>query len=415
MTSNVDHTSPEHGQRGLQPVASQGSRPAQRATNAIYLDYAATTPVAPEVADEMAGYLTVDGIFGNPSSITHQFGHAALEAVDSARKTVAQLIGATPGEIVFTSGATEAINLALCGVMLSSATKHNGLVVSAIEHKAVLDTATFLQRNGIDLTIMSPDTSGLITPELVDRNLRDNTALVSVMLVNNETGTFTDIAAISRLVRDAGALIHVDASQAVARMPLDVNKLGADLISLSGHKIYGPKGVGVLYIRRHLQPQLLPHTHGGGQEAGLRPGTLATHQIVGLGAAAKVLADELETDMQRIQNLDLRLYNQLNEIDGCTLNGNPDMRLPGILNMAFSNVSAESLMLSMPNVAVSTGSACTSAEVKPSHVLLALDIDEETSLSSIRFSFGRYTTTEEIDAVAQRVRSSVAALRRIAA
>ena len=413
--SNMDQASPEHRQQALQTAASQGSRPARHATDDIYLDYAATTPVAPEVADEMAGYLTIDGIFGNPSSITHRFGHEALEAVDSARKAVAQLIAATPGEIVFTSGATEAINLAICGVMLSSSTTKNGLLVSALEHKAVLDTAAFLQKHGIDLTIMSPDASGLITPELVDSNLRENTALVSLMLVNNETGTFTDIAAISQIVRNAGALIHVDASQAIARMPLDVNKLGVDLISLSGHKFYGPKGVGALYIRRRVQPQLLPHTHGGGQEAGLRPGTLATHQIVGLGAAAKVVANELDTDMQRIQNLDQRLFNQLNEIDNCALNGNPDMRLPGILNIAFSNVSAESLMLSMPNVAVSTGSACTSAEVKPSHVLLALDIDEETSLSSIRFSLGRYTTAQEIDAVAQRVRSSVSDLRRIAA
>ena len=411
----MDRVSRQYRQQGPQAVALQGSSVAGLAANGIYLDYAATTPVAPEVADEMAGYLTIDGIFGNPSSITHRFGHAALEAVDAARKAVAQLIAATPGEIVFTSGATESINLAIRGVMLSPATKKEGLLVSALEHKAVLDTATSLQDNGIDQRIMPPSASGLITPELVDRNLRENTALVSVMLVNNETGTLTDIAAISQIVRDAGAIIHVDASQAVARMPVNVSELGADLVSISGHKIYGPKGVGALYVRRQLQPKLLPHTHGGGQEAGLRPGTLATHQIVGLGAAAKAVASSRESDMRRLRNLDLRLYMHLSEIEECELNGNQDMRIPGILNMAFSNVSAESLMLSMPSVAVSTGSACTSAEVKPSHVLLALGIDEETSLSSVRFSLGRYTTIDEIDAVAHQVRSSVSALRRIAA
>ena len=411
----MDRASPEHRPQVLQAVASQGSRTADLAPNGIYLDYAATTPVAPEVADEMAGYLTIDGVFGNPSSITHRFGHAALEAVDAARKSIAHLIAATPGEIVFTSGATESINLAICGVMRSPATKKNGLLVSALEHKAVLDTAASLQYSGTDLTVMSPSASGMITPEIVDNNLRENTALVSVMLVNNETGTLTDIAEISQVVRDAGALIHVDASQAVARMPLSVSELGADFVSISGHKIYGPKGVGALYIRRQLQPNLLPHTYGGGQEAGLRPGTLPTHQIVGLGAAAKAVTNGLESDMKQIHNLDLCLYRHLSKIEGCALNGNQEARIPGILNMAFSNVSAESLMLAMPSVAVSTGSACTSAEVKPSHVLMALGIDEETSLSSIRFSLGRYTTNEEIDAVAHQVRSSVSALRRLAA
>ena len=381
--------------------------------NCIYLDYAATTPVAPQVARSMARFLTMDGVFGNPSSITHQFGNAASEAVETARQDIADLIGARPGEVVFTSGATESINLALKGVMLSPKSRGRNLVVSALDHKAVLDTAKWLADSGTELVIMSPDSEGLVTPEVVSAHAHD-AALVSVLLVNNETGTITDVPAIAHVAHDAGALLHVDAVQATARMPLDVNTLGADLLSLSAHKMYGPKGVGALYIRRPFQPHLVPHLHGGGQEGGLRAGTLATHQIVGFGDAAKLLSLHLDADMERIRAMDSILLQHLEEIDQCTLNGNAERRIPGILNVAFRRVSSESLMLALPEVALSTGSACTSNSIESSHVLSALGIDERTSLSSIRFSMGRYTTQDDIDCVADRVRGAVAALRRLA-
>lgn len=413
LASGMSTVATKHRQRVRNFRFSRKTRAVSSSKWSIYLDYAATTPVAPEVASEMARYLTIDGVFGNPSSISHGFGNDALEAVEAARKEVADLIGARPGEIVFTSGATEAINLAIRGVMLSPCAKKRVLAVSALEHKAVLDTAKSLAEAGIRVLIMAPNTQGLITPEVIATGLLDETALVSVMLVNNETGTLTDIAGISRVVHEAGALLHVDATQAAARLPFQVQTLGADLISLSGHKIYGPKGVGALYIRRAIQPDLVPHTYGGGQEGGLRPGTLATHQIVGLGKAAEMVKTCLGFEMRQIEKLDMQLLRQLEDIDGCTQNGNRRNRVPGILNMAFSGVSAESLMLAMPDVAVSTGSACTSKSVEPSHVLTAIGLDEELSLSSIRFSIGRYTTAPEIDYVADKVRRSVSALRGI--
>ena len=381
----------------------------------VYLDYAATTPVAPEVAEAMAGCLTADGIFGNPSSITHGFGHAALEAVETVRREVAALVGAGAGEILWTSGATESINLALKGLMLSRQARGRHLVVSALEHKAVLDTAHWLSGAGFEVTAVQPDAEGRIEPDAVASALRADTALVSLMHVNNETGAITDIPAVSRIVRKAGAMLHVDAVQSAARLPLDVSRLGCDMLSLSGHKMYGPKGVGALYVRRGLLPALVPQTHGGGQERGFRPGTLPTHQIVGMGAAARLVRERLECDSRRIAALDARLLRKLEGIAGAAVNAGAVDRAPGILNMCFDGVAAESLLLALDGVALATGSACTSEAVEPSHVLLGMGMSPTAALSSVRFSFGRYTTGAEIDLAAGRVAEAVSVLRSIAA
>lgn len=381
----------------------------------VYLDYAATTPVAPEVAEAMAGCLTVDGLFGNPSSITHNFGHAALEVVETARREVAALIGAEAGEILWTSGATEAINLALKGLMLSRQARGRHLVVSALEHKAVLDTAHWLSEAGIEVTTVLPHADGRITSDAVAAALRPDTALVSLMLVNNETGAITDIPAVSRVVRKAGAMLHVDAVQGAARLPLNVSRLGCDMLSLSGHKMYGPKGVGALYVRRRLLPALVPQMHGGGQERGFRPGTLPTHQMAGMGAAARLVRERVDRDMRRTAALDERLLTQLERIDGATVNSSGADRAPGILNMSFGGVAAESLLLALDGVALATGSACTSESVEPSHVLLGMGLSPTAALSSVRFSFGRYTTGAEIDLAAGRVAEAVSVLRSIAA
>ena len=273
----------------------------------VYLDYAATTPVAPEVAQTMVKFLTAEGVFGNPHSITHRFGHAASEAIEEARGHVARLIGAYVDEVFWTSGATEAINLAIKGVMLSPTVRGRHLLVSSLEHKAVLDTARWLACQGVDVTYLAPDADGMITPEVVRAGLRPDTALVSLMHVNNEVGTVTDIASVARVVRDNGALLHVDAVQGAARLPIDVSLMGVDLLSLSGHKIYGPKGVGALFVRRPVRPLLVPQIHGGGQEGGLRAGTLATHQVVGLGSAARLINETQSSDAERVAAMDLSL------------------------------------------------------------------------------------------------------------
>lgn len=381
----------------------------------IYLDYAATTPVEPEVGSTMAEFLTRDGVFGNPHSSTHNYGHAASLAIDTAREQVATLIGADIDEIVWTSGATEAINLAIKGVMLSQRAKGHRLLVSLLEHKAVLDTADWLERKGIQVDRLAPDGAGLITPDLVQSHLRPDTALVSIMHVNNEIGTITDITDIARVVHDYGSLLHVDAAQSAGRLPIDVHRDGVDLLSLSGHKIYGPKGVGALFVGRRLRSILKPQTHGGGQEGGLRSGTLATHQVAGFGVAARIVGERLRLDKQRAVAMDERLLRWLGEIDGVRPNGNQGARIPGILSAAFDGVEAESLMLALGNIAVSAGSACTTAKVEPSHVLLGLGLSEAIALSSIRFSMGRYTTTSEIDITGRRLQEAVTALRRIAA
>ena len=380
----------------------------------IYLDYAATTPVDPAVARVMNDFLTIDGAFGNPASVTHSFGHAAADAVESARREVAALVSSGPEEIVWTSGATEAINLALKGAALARRDRGRHIVTSPLEHMATLDSAKWLESQGFEIGYVEPDNEGLITPEKLERALRSDTVLVSLMLVNNETGTLTDVAVLGAVVRKHGALFHVDAVQGAGRLPLDDIAAGIDLVSLSGHKIHGPKGIGVLRVRGPLRSELVPQIHGGGHELGLRSGTLPTHQIAGMGEAAKLAREHHRTDVTHVAALDRRLRTHLGRIRGVSTNGSSQQRIAGILNVYFRGVEAESLMLALGNIAISSGSACTSAEVKPSHVLLALGHSEERALSSARFSFGRFTTMDEIDCAGRLVGEIVTALRRLA-
>ena len=381
----------------------------------IYLDYAATTPVDLEASNKMCEFLTYGGLFGNPHSTSHRFGQAAAQAIKEARQNVAQLIGADADNIYWTSGATEAINLAIKGIMLSPNVSGHRLLVSSLEHKAVLDTANWLTQRGIPVDWMHPDKDGLITPSLVKSHLRSDTALVSVMHINNEIGTITDITEIARIAHQHGTLVHIDAAQSAARLPIDVTGMDMDMLSLSGHKLYGPKGSGALFMRREVRSIIEPQIHGGGQEGGLRSGTLATHQIAGFGIATRIMRERLQEDSHHAADMDGRILDWLQKIDGVRLNGNQNVRTPGILSASFEGVEAESLMLALGDIAVSSGSACTTSQVEPSHVLLGLGLSEDRALSSIRFSPGRYTTRADIDTVGHRLIDAVTALRSIAA
>ena len=385
-----------------------------KAVNGIYLDYAATTPVDPGVASMMNRFLTVDGSFGNPASTTHGFGQTAADAVEHARREVAALLCSNPEEIVWTSGATEAINLALKGAAFARRGRGVHIVTSPLEHKAVLDSAGWLESQGFEIGCIEPDGEGAITPENLSAALRPDTVIVSLMLVNNETGTVTDISALGPVIRQHGAVLHVDATQGAARLPLDDVAVEADLISASAHKMYGPKGIGALRVRGRLRGELVPQIHGGGHEFGLRSGTLSTHQIAGMGEAARLVRQRRKADAKHVAALDRRLRLHLDQIEGIAFNGSFRSRAPGILNVHFEGVEAESLMLALGDLAISSGSACTSADVEPSHVLLALGHDAERALSSVRFSFGRFTTMDEIDSTGRLVREAVTALRRIA-
>lgn len=380
----------------------------------IYLDYAATTPVDPAVASVMNNFLTFDGAFGNPASSTHRFGRVAAEAVENARREVAALLSSKPEEIVWTSGATESVNLALKGAALARCSRGSHIVTSPLEHKAVLDSAAWLESQGFKIGYVEPDDTGAITPEDLLRALRPDTVLVSLMHVNNETGVVTDISALGSVLRRHGALLHVDAVQSAARLPLDDVATEADLISISAHKMYGPKGVGVLRVRGTLRAELIPQIHGGRQEFGLRSGTLPTHQIAGMGRAARLVQQRRKADSKHAAALDRRLCAHLDRIEGVATNGNSRQRVPGILSVHFTGVEAESLMLALGNIAFSSGSACTSSEVEPSHVLLALGLGTERALSSARFSFGRFTTMDEINCAGRLIQDTVIALRRIA-
>ena len=379
----------------------------------IYLDYAATTPVDPVVASAMSGFLTVDGIFGNPASKTHGVGRAAAEVVESVRQEIATFLSSKPEEIIWTSGATESINLALKGVALARRDRGDHIVVSPLEHKAVLDSAAWLESQGFEISYVVPDKTGRITTENVLNVLRPDTIVVSLMYVNNETGAVTDFTSLGPKLRQQGALLHVDAVQGAARMPLDDVASEADLISISAHKMYGPKGIGVLRIRTPLGRELTSQIHGGGHEFGLRSGTLPTHQIVGMGEAAKLVRKRRKVDTKHVAALDSRLRTHIARIKGTTLNGTAEQRVPGILNVHFPGVEVESLMLALGNIAISSGSACTSSDVEPSHVLLSLGYGTERALSSARFSFGRFTTMDEIDCAGRLVQDTVTALRRI--
>lgn len=357
----------------------------------------------------MSECLTLDGTFGNPASTSHGFGWDAQEKVEIARGQIAGLLHADVREIVWTSGATESDNLAIKGVMALATGRH--VVTSAIEHKAVLDTCKFLETRGVDVTYLVPDTSGIISPEQLSGALRPDTALVSLMHANNEIGVLNDIGALGRVCRDAGVLFHVDAAQSVGKLPLDLTELPVDLLSLSAHKFYGPKGIGALYIRRNPGFPLEPQIHGGGHEFGYRSGTLATHQIVGLGAAAQLAREHLDDEVPRLTALRQRLLAHLGQIPGSHLNGDPQRRLPGIVNVSFEAVDGETLMNALAGIAVSNGSACTSATVEPSFVLTALGLPRELALGALRISIGRFTSEADVDAAGQEIADVVGRLR----
>ncbi len=379
----------------------------------IYLDYAATTPVDPAVIQAMTTCMGPDADFGNPGSATHRFGHRAAKRVEQARVQVAALISAEPDEIIFTSGATESNNMAVLGVARANADRGRHIVTCRIEHKAVLDPCKRLEKEGFSVTYLTPDRSGHIDANAVREAMRPDTLLVSIMTANNEIGVIQDIRAIGSICRDGGVPFHTDAAQAVGKIPVDVRELPVDLLSFTGHKLYGPKGAGALYVRRSARPLLQAVTFGGGQERGLRPGTLATHQIVGLGAAcelARALQPEESTRLGRLRD---RLWGGIADLGGVHLNGEGTQRLPAVLNVSIEGVEGESLVTALSELAISTGSACNSASSEPSYVLRALGRDTQLAQSSLRFSVGRFTKDQDIDAAINAVRREVRRLREL--
>ena len=379
----------------------------------IYMDYSATTPVDPRVAELMCSYLTPDGKFGNPASRSHQFGWDADDAVEEARNQVAALINANPKEIVWTSGATESNNLAIKGVAHFYQKRGKHIVTCKTEHKAVLDTCRQLEREGFEVTYLDPEPNGLIDLAKLEAVLRDDTILVSIMHVNNEIGVIQDISAIGELTRSKKILLHVDAAQSAGKELIDTETMNIDLLSLSAHKIYGPKGVGALYVRRKPRVRLEAQIHGGGHERGMRSGTLATHQLVGMGEAFRIAREEMAQDNERILGLRNRLWAGLNDMEEVYLNGDLVQRTSGNLNASFAYVEGESLIMALKDIAVSSGSACTSSSLEPSYVLRALGREDELAHSSIRFTIGRFTTEEEVDYVIQLVRRQVLRLREL--
>lgn len=377
----------------------------------VYLDNSATTPVDPRVAEKMMACLTLDGNFGNPASRSHLFGWRAEEAVEDARLQVATLINADSREIVWTSGATEANNLALKGVAHAYRQKGRHIITSMIEHKAVLDPCKQLEKEGFEVTYLQPDGHGVISPNQVEEALREDTILVSLMHGNNELGVLTDIATIGKLTRSRGVFLHVDAAQTTGKVAIDVNAMNVDLMSLTAHKTYGPKGIGALYVRRSPKIKLEAQIHGGGHERGMRSGTLATHQIVGMGEAFRLAGALMVVDCERIQSLRERLWLSLSDLLGVHLNGDSDQRVAGVINVGFADVDGEVLLMSLGDIAVSSGSACTSASLEPSYVLRAIGLAENLAHSSLRLSVGRFTTEEEIDFVAETIKNAVTRLR----
>jgi cysteine desulfurase len=377
----------------------------------IYLDYAATTPVDPRVAEAMMDCLTLEGNFGNPASRSHAFGWRAEQAVEEARRNLADLIHADPREIVFTSGATESDNLALKGVAHFYRDRGRHIITSSIEHKAVLDSARHLQTEGYDVTFLAPEHNGQTSLDAIAAALREDTVLVSIMHANNETGVLNDIESIGKLCREHGVLFHTDAAQSVGKVPFDVSRAQVDLVSISGHKIYGPKGVGALYVRRQPRVMLEPQIHGGGHERGMRSGTLPTHQLVGLGEAARIAADSLDDEMARLDALRETFWAKLQTLGDIYLNGVGAPHLPGILNIAFAGVEGETLLMALKDIAVSSGSACTSASVEPSHVLRGMGVDDSLAHASLRITVGRFTSAEDMDFAAEQLCEVVSGLR----
>ncbi len=379
----------------------------------IYLDYAATTPVDPRVAEKMMACLTMEGNFGNPASRSHTFGWNAEAAIEEARKQVAGLVNADPREIIWTSGATESDNLALKGVAHFYRKKGRHIVTSRTEHKAVLDSCRQLEREGYEVTYLTPEENGLLDLDKLKSALRDDTILVSIMHVNNEIGVVQDIAAIGEITRERGILFHSDAAQSAGKVPIDLAEMKVDLMSFSAHKIYGPKGVGALYVRRKPRVRLEAQMHGGGHERGMRSGTLPTHQIVGMGEAFRIAREEMAEENARLLKLRNRLLNGLKDIEEVYINGDLENRIPGNLNVSFNFVEGESLIMALKDMAVSSGSACTSASLEPSYVLRALGREDELAHSSIRFTLGRFTTAEDVDFVVETVRRKVDKLREL--
>ncbi len=379
----------------------------------IYLDYSATTPVDPRVAEKMCRYLTSDGEFGNPASRSHPFGWHAEEAVKEARVHIAALIGADPKEIVWTSGATESDNLAIKGVANFYGKKGKHIVTCKTEHKAILDTCRQLERDGFEVTYLDPEPDGLLDLGKLKAAMRPDTILVSVMHVNNEIGVIQDLAAIGKITRERGVLFHSDAAQSTGKVSIDVNAMNVDLLSMSAHKTYGPKGVGALYVRRKPRVRLEAQMHGGGHERGMRSGTLATHQCVGMGEAYRLAKQEMAVENERIRGLRNRLLTALKGMPEVYVNGDLEHRVAHNLNMSFNFVEGESLIMALKDIAVSSGSACTSASLEPSYVLRALGRNDELAHSSIRFTIGRFTTQEEIDYAAGLVKEKVVKLREL--
>jgi cysteine desulfurase len=378
----------------------------------IYLDYSATTPVDPRVAAKMIPYLTEH--FGNPASRSHSFGWEAEAAVEEARNQVAALVKADPKEIIWTSGATESNNLAIKGAAhFYAGTKGKHIITVTTEHKAVLDTCKELEREGFEVTYINPGEDGLVTVDQFKAALRPDTVVASVMAVNNEIGVIQPIAEFGEICRDAGTIFHVDAAQATGKMPIDLSKLKVDLMSFSAHKTYGPKGIGALFVRRKPRVRLEAQMHGGGHERGMRSGTLATHQIVGMGEAFRIAREEMATENERMRMLRDRLLKGLMDIEAVYVNGDMEQRVPHNLNISFAYVEGESLMMAIKDMAVSSGSACTSASLEPSYVLRALGRSDELAHSSIRFTLGRFTTEEEIDYAIKLLHAKIAKLREL--
>ncbi len=379
----------------------------------IYLDYSATTPADPRVAEKMMQCLTLDGIFGNPASRSHRFGWQAEEVVDEARNQVAELIGADPREIVFTSGATESNNLAIKGIAHFYRKQGKHIITCKTEHKAVLDPCRYLEGEGFEVTYLDPQPNGLVSLQQIEAAMRDDTILLSLMHVNNEIGVIQDVAAIGELCRARKIFFHVDAAQSLGKIAIDVEAMKIDLLSMSAHKIYGPKGIGALFVRRKPRVRLEAQMHGGGHERGMRSGTLPTHQIVGMGEACRIARLEMASDEARIMALRDRLWDGIKNIEEVYINGDLKQRVPGNLNVSFAYVEGESLIMALKDLAVSSGSACTSASLEPSYVLRALGLSDELAHSSIRFSIGRFTTAEEIDYAVQLINDSISRLREL--
>lgn len=377
----------------------------------IYLDYLATTPVDPRVVDKMVQCLSMDGNFGNPASRSHIYGWKAEEAVENARRQVADLLLCDPREIVWTSGATESDNLALKGVAHFHRERGRHIITSSIEHKAVLDSCRQLEREGFEVNYLRPGRDGLVQPEAVAAALRPDTILVSIMHANNELGTINDIAAIGRITRQAGVLLHSDAAQSVGKVPIDLADWQVDLLSVSAHKLYGPKGMGALYVRRQPRVLLEAQMHGGEHERGMRSGTLATHQIVGLGEAAHLAMESMQAEALRLSAMREQFWGGIRDLGDIHINGHPSQRLPGAINICVGGVEGEALLLSLRELAISTGSACTSASLEPSHVLRAIGLPDDLAHSSLRLSFGRFTSAADVEVAVARLRHAVQKLR----